>query len=124
MNILLWVLQGLLALLYLAGGAYKAFSFEQVAKELTTLPHAGWRVLGVVELVGGVLLILPAALGWMPTLTPLAAAVLTVETVALAGIYARHSRKLTAENPLVWSLVMAALVAFVTFGRYVLSPVA
>lgn len=46
MNVLLWVLQVVLALLYLAGGAYKTFSFDEVAKQMTALPRGGWAALG------------------------------------------------------------------------------
>jgi hypothetical protein len=41
--------------------------------------------------------------------------------LALAGVYARNSLKLTAENPLVYAVIMAILAAFVAFGRYALS---
>lgn len=122
MNILIWVLQAALALLYLAGGAYKLFSFDQLAKQFGSLSRGGWRVLGAIEILGAVLLIVPAATNWMPVLTPLAAIVLALETLFLVGIYARHSLKLTAENPLIWAVVMALLVAFVAYGRFALSP--
>jgi hypothetical protein len=124
MNILLWVLQIALAFLYLSGGAYKTFKFAELANHMRALPHGGWRVLGVLEMLGAVLLIIPAATAWMPSLTPVAAAVLAVETLGLAGVYARYSRKLTAANPLVWSAVMGLLVAFVAYGRCALSPLA
>lgn len=58
----------------------------------------------------------------MPGLTPIAAAVLAIETLVISGVYARHSLKLTAENPLVWSVVMLLLVAFVAYGRYAINP--
>jgi hypothetical protein len=122
MNILLWVLQALLALLYFSGGAYKVFSFDEVASQLTAVSRSGWAALGVLEVVGAVLLIVPAATKWMPSLTPLAASVLALETLALAVLYARYSLALTAANPLVWSVAMFLLVAFVAYGRYVLSP--
>jgi hypothetical protein len=121
-NILLWVLQAALALLYLAGGAYKVFSCDELAKQFSALSRGGWRALGVLEMLGAVLLIVPAAANWMPVLTPLAAAVLAMETLAFAGLYARYSLKLTVENPLVWAVVMGLLTAFVAYGRYVLSP--
>jgi hypothetical protein len=124
MNVLLWVLQAVLALLYLAGGAYKVFSFDEVARQLDALPREGWAALGAIEMVGAVLLIVPAAAKWLPALTPLAAVVLTLETVALAALYAHYSLALTASNPLLWSLVMALLVAFVAYGRYALEPTA
>jgi hypothetical protein len=124
MNILLWVLQVVLALLYFAGGAYKMSSCDALAKQFSALARGGWRALGVIEMLGAVLLIVPAALNWMPTLTPLAAAVLAVETLGLAVLYARYSLKLNAQNPLPWAIVMGLLVAFVAYGRYALIPVA
>ena len=122
MNILLWVLQVALALLYLAGGAYKTFMFDELASQMAALSRGGWRALGVLEMVGAVLLIVPAAAKWMPVLTPLAAAVLALETLAIAGLYARYSLKLAATNPLVWAVVMGLLAAFVAYGRYALGP--
>lgn len=123
MNILLWILQLLLALLYLAGGAYKAFSFAEVASHLQALPHGAWRALGVLEMIGGVLLVVPAAFKLKPELTPLAAAVLAVETFAITLVYAQYSLQITPQNPLVWSLVMGVLVAFVAYGRYRIRPI-
>src|SRR5688572_25355985 len=122
MNILLWILQAALAFLYLSVGAYTLNKIEELATQMQILPHVGWRVLGALELVGGILLIIPAATKWMPSLTPIAATVLALETLALSALYARYSLKLTAANPLVWSAVMGLLVAFVAYGRYALSP--
>src|ERR1051325_1883360 len=98
MNALLWVLQAGLALLYLAGGAYKVFRFDELADQpwYGTLPRGGWGALGVFEILGAVLLIVPAAAKRMPVLTPLAAAALALETLALGGLYARYSLKLAA----------------------------
>jgi DoxX-like protein len=118
MNVVLWVLQIALAFLYLSGGAYKVFKFDALANHMRALSRRGWRVLGALEMVGAVLLIVPAAVQWMPILTPLAAAVLAVETLGLAGLYARYSLKLAATNPLVWSAAMGLLAAFVAYGRY------
>jgi hypothetical protein len=122
MNVLLWIVQAALALLYGSGGAYKTFKFSELANQMQALPHAGWRALGVLELAGAVLLIVPAATKWMPSLTPLAALVLTLETLGLAVLYSQYSLKVTAANPLVWAVVMALLAAFVAYGRYALSP--
>ena len=124
MNILLWVLQVALAFLYLSGGAYKVFKFDELATQMRALPRGGWRALGVLEMLGAVLLVVPAAVKWMPLLTPLAAAVLALETLALAALYARYSLKLAATNPMVWAVVMGLLAVFVAYGRYALSPLA
>lgn len=98
------------------------FGFDELANQFRALSRGGWRALGVFEMLGAVLLLVPAAAGWMAVLTPLAAAALALETLALAGLYARYSRKLTVDNPLVWAVVMGLLVAFVAYGRYALRP--
>jgi len=122
MNILLWILQSVLALLCLAGGQYKAFQFDQLGSQMEMLSRGGWRAVGLFEMVCGLLLIVPAAVKWMPSLTPLAAASLALEALALSGLYASYSLKMTAANPLIWSVVMALLAAFVAYGRYSLKP--
>lgn len=124
MNVILWIVQVLLALPALAGGAYKIFQYEELAKvpAAAALPRVGWSIAGGFELVCGVLLIAPAAIGWMPTLTPLAGAALAVESFALAVLYARYSMAMSPENPLVFAAVMTVLAAFVFIGRTYLSP--
>jgi len=124
MNVLLWILQVALALLYLAGGSYKTFKFDELASHMRALSRGGWRVLGVLEMMGAVLLVVPAATMWMPVLTPLAAAALALETLGLAAVYARYSLKLAATNPLVWAVAMGLLAAFVAYGRYAVRPLA
>jgi hypothetical protein len=58
----------------------------------------------------------------MPVLTPLAAAALALETLALAAVYARYSLKLAATNPLVFAIPMGLMAVLVAYGRYVLTP--
>jgi len=111
-----------LAMLYVSGGYYKTFKFDELASQMVALSRGTWAAIGVLEMVGGVLLIVPAATSWMPVLTPLAAATLALETFALAALYGSYSLKLTPENPLLWSVIMGLLVAFVAYGRYALRP--
>lgn len=120
MNVFLWILQIALAVMYFAGGAFKLFSYDELAKvpAAAALPRAGWGALGVLEIVCGVLLIVPAATRWMPVLTPLAAAVLVVESFVLACVYARYSLELAITNPLVWAVGLGLTTAFVAYGRY------
>ncbi len=82
MNILLWVLQVLAALLYASSGVMKVFMFEKVSKDVPSfgaLPRNVWTALGVLELVCTIGLIVPDAFHWHPPLTILAAAVLAIE---------------------------------------------
>ncbi len=100
------------------------FMFDELAKmpAMGALARGGWGALGVFEMLCAVLLVVPAATNWMPVLTPLAAAALAVESLALAGLYARYSLELTATNPLVWVVLMGLMAAFVAYGRYALRP--
>lgn len=121
MTVVLWILQLVLALFYLAGGAYKAFMSGELAQQFAALPRPVWAALGVIEIVGAVLLVLPAAMNWMPRLTPRAAAVLAVETFGLAWLYSRYSLAFSVENPMTWALgigLAATVVASATRGRY------
>jgi len=118
MNVLLWVLQVALAFLFVSGGAYKVFKVDNLASHFRGFPPAAWRALGVIELVGGVLLVVPAKVTGVPMLTALAAAVLAIESLALAAAYARKSLKLVAANPLPWCATMGLLAALVAYGRY------
>ncbi len=122
MNAVLWVLQIVLALLYLAGGGFKTSNPDDVAKQITAIPRGAWRGLGVFEVLGAVLLVVPLAVNWMPGLTTVAAAMLALETLALAAVYARYSLKLASSNPLVFAVPMGVIAAVVAFGRYLLAP--
>lgn len=81
-------------------------------------------MIGVFEVIGAVLLIVPAAMNWMPALTTLAATALALQNLALSALYARYSRKLVAASPLVHAVPLALLAAFVAYGRDALSPLA
>jgi hypothetical protein len=119
MNILLWIIQVPLAFLSFSGGAYKLFMFDELAKMPATgaLPRGGWGALGVFEMVCAALLILPGLFRRGPKWTSLAAAALTLESLALAVVYAHYSLQLAATNPLVWVVAMALMAAFVAYGR-------
>jgi hypothetical protein len=119
MKVFLWIIQIALAVLAVAGGAYKIFAFDELAKMPATaaLPQFAWAALGAFEVVCGLLLIVPAAMRKRPSLTAPAAAALAVESLVLAGIYARYSLSFAATNPLIWVIVMALMAAFVAYGR-------
>ncbi len=124
MNVLLWVLQVALAVLSLAGGAYKVFGFDALASApfFAALPRGGWSALGVFEMACGILLVVPAAAKRRTVLAPLAAAALAVESLALGVLYGRYSLEPTAGNPLVWVVGMGIVAAVVAFGRTALRP--
>ena len=122
MNILLWVLQILAALLYGASGVMKVFMIDKLSAEVPSfgaLPRNVWVALGVLELVCVVGLIVPAALRWQPWLTVLAAAVLAAESLLFIWVHVQ-SREV---GPIIMSAVLGLLMAFIAYGRMVLRPI-
>jgi hypothetical protein len=121
MNVLLWVLQVIAALIYGASGVMKAFLFDKVSHDVPSfgaLPKPIWNALGVVELVCVVGLVLPAALDWQAWLTPVAATVLALESVLFVGVHVKY-RELP---PVIMSAVLGLLLAAIAYGRLVLRP--
>src|SRR5262245_28240073 len=121
MNIPLWVLQVLAALLYGASGVMKVFLFDQVSQDVRSfqaLPRGVWMGLGILELVCTVGLIVPAAFHWQPTLTAVAATILALESLVFIGVHARY-REIA---PIIMSGALGLLMAFVAYGRLVLQP--
>ena len=122
MNILLWVLQVLAALLYGASGTMKVFMFDKISadvKSFGALPREGWMALGILELVCTVGLIVPAAFHWQPALTVVAATVLAIESLVFIGVHAKY-REVTT---IIMSGVLGLLMAFIAYGRMVLKPI-
>ncbi len=124
MNILLWVLQIALAFMFVFGGTYKVLKGDTLKGYVPWLPRAGWSAVGILEVVGAVLLVVPAAVTGRPGLIPLVAAVLAVKTLAFAAYYGSRSLKLVAANPFVWDAPIGLVTAFVAIARYALSPLA
>jgi len=122
MNILLWVLQVLTALLYGASGIMKVFMFEKISQDIPSfgaLPREAWMAMGILELACTIGLIVPSALHWRPNLTVLAAALLAVESLVFIWVHVRYQ-----EMPsLIMSGVLGLLMAFIAYGRMVLKPI-
>ena len=122
MNMLLWVLQVLAALLYGSSGVMKVFMFDKISQDVPSfgaLPREAWMVLGILELVCTVGLIVPAALRWQPILTVAAAAVLAIESLVFIGVHVKY-REIA---PIIMSGVLGLLMAFIAYGRMVLKPI-
>src|SRR5258708_3561857 len=122
MNILLWVLQVLAALLYGASGVMKVFMFDKVSQDVPSfgaLPREAWTALGILELVCTVGLILPAAFHWHPALTVVAATVLSIESLVFVGMHAKY-REITT---IIISGMLGLLMPFIAYGRMVLKPI-
>ncbi len=120
MNIALWIVQGLLAAIFLfAGGLKLVLPIEEMMKQMP-LPLPGWflRFIGVAEVLGALGLILPGLLGIRPGLTPLAAAGLLVILIGATVLTLASDDITMALIP----LVVGLLSAFVAYGRWRLAP--
>jgi len=123
MNLLLWVLQVLAALLYGASGVMKVFLFDQVSQDVPSfgaLPRVAWMALGILELACTLGLIVPGAFHWKPSLTGVAAAALALESLVFVWVHARYHEV----GPIVFCVVLGLLMAFLAYGRIVLKPLA
>jgi hypothetical protein len=114
----LWIVQGLLAAVFLfAGGAKLVLPLDQMAGPVA-LP--GWflRFLGLAEVLGALGLILPGLLRIRPGLTPLAAAgLVSIMIGATVVMWASGMVAVALMN-----VVVGLLAAFVAYGRWRLAP--
>ena len=117
MNVLLWIVQIVLALFFVAGGAYKITATDALAT-MAAMPPLAWRLLGVLEVAGGLLLVVPGLMGRLPGSAAIAATVLLVESIGLSIVYASYSTTIAATNPLVWTVLLTVLTAVVAIGRF------
>jgi uncharacterized membrane protein YphA (DoxX/SURF4 family) len=122
MNILLWILQILTALIFGASGIMKVFLFDKISQDVPSfgaMPRKAWTTLGILELVGTIALILPDALHWHPQLTLLAAAILAVESLLFIWVHLKYREA----APIIMSAVLGLIMAFIVYGRMVLHPI-
>jgi len=122
MNILLWVLQVLAALVYGASGVMKVFMFDKIREGVQSfgaLPRGAWMILGILELICAVGLIVPGAFHWNPALTVVAATALAIESLVFVWVHVQYHEI----PPIILSCVLGLLMAFIAYGRLVLKPV-
>jgi hypothetical protein len=122
MNILLWCVQVLGALVYGASGVMKVFMFDKVSADVPSfgaLPRQVWTTLGIIELVCTVGLIAPAVLHWKPSLTVAAATILAIESLVFIWVHVQYGEI----PPIVMSGVLGLLMAFIAYGRGFLHPI-
>ena len=121
MNLALWIVAGLLAVVYLFSGGGKLIMPKEKIAALT--PSARWvedfsagsvKAIGALEILAAVGLVLPAALDIASVLVPLAALGLVLIMVgAVITRIRRHEAK-----PMVADLAYLALAGFVAWGRF------
>jgi hypothetical protein len=118
LHVTLWILQALLAALFLFAGVTKFLMPIAQLEQQSSLSGVFLRFIATVEILGALGLVLPSLLRIRPGLTPLAAAGLT-----LVMIGATVTTIQTGPVPLaVIPLVTGLLTAFVAYGRWRLAP--
>ena len=116
-NITLWIIQGLLAALFLMGGLTKLTTpIDELAAQMPWAPEYGEamvRFIGASEVAGALGLILPSALRVLPILTPAAAIGLATIMVLAARVHFN-----AGEMPLIGvNAVFGGLALLVAWGR-------
>lgn len=123
MNILLWILQVLLALLFVVGGGVPklilpASMLQPSSPDMIAFPVWFLRFIGLCELVGGLGLVLPAVFKRHQYLVPLAAVGLVIIMIGAVVTTIMSGGGLATLIPLVTGL----LLAFIAYGRWRLRP--
>ena len=122
MNIALWIVQGLLALVFGASGVVKATRdrkrlFDDGITWVEDFPASAVRAIGVLEILAAVGLVLPAVTGIAPVLTPLAAVGIALLMAGAAVVHGRRG-EIAFLGVIAVLFVAAAFVAWGRFGPY------
>ena len=118
MTVVLWIIQGLLALLFLFAGVAKLVLPMAEMTKGTSLPGLFLRFIGVAEVFGAIGLILPGLLRIRRDLTPLAAAGLVIIMVGATVVNLEGGQKAAA----VFTAVAGLLSAFVAYSHWRTAP--
>jgi len=119
MNTILWICQGILALVFFYSGINKTILSEQqlIAKGQTGVANLSVpviRFIGISEVLGAIGIIVPVLINIWPVLTPVTAICFAVIMLLAAPIHYRlHEPRNVATN-----LILLALSVFVAWGRF------
>jgi len=118
MTKLLWIVQVLLAALFLFAGGMKLIMPLEALAHQSPLPALFLKFIGLAEVLGAVGLVVPALTRIRPALTPLAAAGLVIIMIGATVI----TCAIGPAAPAVVPAVVGLLAAFVAWGRWRLAP--
>lgn len=120
MNILLWIIQSLLSLLFLFAGVMKFVMPVAEMNRQAPVALPGWflHFIGACEILGALGLILPLLLRIKPGLTPLAAAGLAIITLGATIITTKAGIAMA-----LFPFIACVLSLLVAFGRWRLAPI-
>jgi uncharacterized membrane protein YphA (DoxX/SURF4 family) len=116
--VLLWIIQALLALLFLFAGVMKLIMPAEALAKGTSLPVLFLRFIGLAEVLGALGLILPGLFRIQRGLTPLAAAGLVIIMIGATVVNLSGHQMVAA----VITLVTGLLSAFVAYSHWSSAP--
>ncbi len=120
MNTVLWIVQGILAMVFLMAGMMKLRTpKEEMAEKMPWVEDFSQgqiRGIGFLEVMGALGLILPMLTGILPVLTAYAAIGLALTMV---GAFLTHVRRKDPMVPMgMMNVMLFAMSAFVAYGRF------
>ena len=118
LNVVLWIIQALLALLFLFAGVVKLVIPMAAMAKQTGLPGEFLRFIAVCEVLGALGLLLPGILRIKTSLTPLAASGLVIIMIGATWISVVHVSVPAGFFP----FIVGVLAAFVAYGRAKIAP--
>ena len=122
MNIVIWIVQGLLAAMFLMAGIMKSTQpKEKLSKNMpwvNDVSASNVKLIGISQILAAIGLVLPQVTGILPWLTPLAAIGLVLTMIGAIILHVKRN-----ENSSIGiNIVLLLLAAFVAYGRFILSP--
>lgn len=120
MNILLWILQILLALHTAIGAVWKfSHTAEQTMPTLKAIPKHIWLSMSVLELLCAFALVIPFYKP-LAILAPIAALVIAAEMLLFCSLHLASGD--TNYSPIIYWLVVTAVCGFIAYSRLFLKP--
>jgi hypothetical protein len=121
MNILLWILQVILALHTASGAIWKFSNPEQSVPSLSVIPHGVWLIMSFLELIAALSLVLPAVSKRLGVLVPIAALYVLAEMLAFCIL------EMSTGDPyyghIIYWVIVALFSGFIAFGRFTMKPI-
>ncbi len=120
MNIVLWIIAGILSLAFMAAGAMKLSKSRPELSEMDmewvdSATDGQVKTLGALEVAGGIGVLLPGLVDVAPILVPIAA---TGLAIMMLGALVVHARGGDGPKEMAPAIVLGALAAFLAIGRF------
>ncbi len=114
-SVLLWILQGILAFYYVAGGTYMMSNYKILANPwaLNMLPQSFWKLLGILQVLFAIGLVFPGMIKPFRKFVPISAIGLIIISLLGIVLYGAYSGSGT-----LWAIIPAVLLVFVAYKRF------